>query len=527
MQALSCPKCGAPLQAGTSACPYCRVGFYTAGSPVGAAPGGKTPAEGARSGAAPAVAIPVPAEWVLHKDPWHGFTIAHPPDWQVVTLHGQIGVREDPIGAISAWIWPFIAPGPTSATQVANHFVQLAHSLNPSFQAWQQPVAVDSSRVSVKTHQTRFGQQLEGYFNILVNGTQAIISGYEAPTQLVAQRSAVFSQILSTFSTSKLMPRQVAAEPAERAFSVTIPQGWAFQAGVNRNHVGGSGSLQFSCARDGQGTVNASMPSYVWFYMEGGMGGFFSVPGGPEALAYMPAAQFASNRITGWMSQFQQGMKVEAITDRPDLAELGVLELMKAGYSPTQFEVSCAILESTSTFNGVRLRQKSRVNVQRQRNSGPAWMGGGSTVWTAGLDVFYHAPEAEFAAWEPVLAGILDSLKISPAWQAGERNLANNFIQNSQNDIRRRTQQISQTLRETSEIVNNSYWDRQASYDRISEQRSNVTLGYQDMAAPSGEVYKVPSGHEQYWVNGLGEVYGGSWLTQPDINWQPLNPTGI
>lgn len=86
---------------------------------------------------------------------------------------------------------------------------------------------------------------------------------------------------------------------------------------------------------------------------------------------------------------------------------------------------------------------------------------------------------------------------------------------------------ISQTLSETSDIVANSSWNRQQAYDRISEMRSNATLGAQNVASDSGDVYKAPYGYDRYWVDGLGNLYGGSWLSQPDINWQPLQPTGI
>jgi len=50
--------------------------------------------------------------------------------------------------------------------------------------------------------------------------------------------------------------------------------------------------------------------------------------------------------------------------------------------------------------------------------------------------------------------------------------------------------------------------------------------GVQNVASPSNEVYKVPNGYDQYWMDGLGNFYGGSWMTQPDIHWTPLDPTG-
>jgi len=482
------------------------------------------PPAGQAQAAQPTQPAPPPPGWSVHKDPWHGFSIAHPPAWQVVTMRGQISVREDPSGMISAWIWPFVLPAPSSARQLAAQFVNLAHAFNPSLQAWLQPgAAADSPRLTLKTRQAKHGQNLEGYFNILVNGANAVISGYEAPVQALPQRSATLTQILSTFSTAEMMARQMVVEPNERAFSIAVPQGWTWQAGVNRNHIGGKGMVQFTTARDPQGEVSASMPWYMWFFVSGmsawNMGGY-------EALNYMPAAQFAQQRIAAWMGQFQQGLRIESITERLDLADVAQIDLIKAGYPRDHFEVTAAMLETTNTENGLRLRQKTRVFVQRERPAGlPFGMGSGG--WSANVDIFYRAPDAEFAAWEPVLSGILDSIQMNPAWEAGERQLAQNYIQNAQSDIARRTRQISQTLSETSDILNSSYWTRQATYDKISEQRSNAMLGYQNMDAPDGEVYKVPSGYEQYWVSGLGDVYGGSWLTQPDIHWQPPTPTGI
>jgi hypothetical protein len=367
---------------------------------------------------------------------------------------------------------------------------------------------------------------LEGYFNLLVNGMNVIISGYAAPVRVIAERSSVLTQILSTFGQVEMAPRQMIVEPAERAYSLAIPQGWTFQGGVNRNNVGGSGTVQFSVKRDAQGMVMSAMPNFLWFYMDSAPSIWGAMPGAAENLPFISASQYVEKRIVPWMRQFQKDLKVESIVERPDVAELSAQELLKAGYPPNMFDVGCAVLETTNTENGIRLRQKSRINVQRQRGSASPWMAS-PAMWSANQDVYFRALDAEFAAWEPVLTGVLASLKMNPAWQAGERQLSQNYIQNSPNDIARRTQQISKTLSETSDILNNSYWDRQASYDRISEQRSNAMLGYQKMTTDSGEAYKVPSGYEQYWVSGLGDVYGGSWLAQPDINWQPLNPTGI
>ncbi len=513
MEALTCPKCSAPLQHGMKFCPYCRVGL------TGMPEAGDLPANSSFSGPSASREIPVPAGWVQFSDPWFGFQLAHPPGWEVSTLQGQTTIKADPVGFVSAAIAPFHSPNPTSARQVAQQFVSLLSQRLQGFQSWQQGnVAQDSNRLTIRVKANRFGQWLEGIYNILVENQNCIISGYTAPAQALAQQGPVMAQILSTFrTTDQPLPRQTVREPMEGAFTLQIPAGWTFQAGVNRNNIGGAGSLHFSSGRDPQGTVMVSMPSYTWIFMQPVMS-FFSFPTGYPSLAFMPASQFAQQVVLTQIRQIRRDVQLVRVDERPDLSEYNQWELLRSGYPLGTFETSVAMLEAVYSENGVRYREKSRVGVMRQP---------GQPMWNALMDMVYRTPETEMATWEPVLTGCFNSIQINPQWQAGERGLAQNFINNSQADIHRRQMQISQTLSETSDIITNSYWNRQTSYDRISEMRSNATLGVQNVVSGAGETYKVPNGFDQYWVDGLGNLYGGSWLSQPDINWQPLNPTGI
>ncbi len=512
MQALICPRCGAPLQVNLTACPYCQVGLVDTPQPQAAPPPGPNNRM-----------APVPAGWALHHDPWHGFTLSHPPGWEVVSLNRQVDVRADPIGYTSASLSPFTLPAPASAPQVAGQFIHLLRSFIPSLEAWQQGNATpDSNRITIKTRANRFGQTLEGIFNILVEGRSCMVSGYQAPVAEITRLGPTLSQILATFRTAALMDRQPIVEPREQAFSAQIPAGWSATAAVDRNTLGGKGVLRFSAKRDPQGLMSANMPSNTWNYMDGmgalgGWSGFFT--GGYEALPYQSAAQYCAHRLVPELTRKLRGLRTERILERPDWAELGQIELLQAGYPGGSFDSSSALLEITYEENGVRLRHKLRLAGMR--------MNGGAALWNVFNDIDYRAPEAEFAAWEPILSGILGDLNINPQWKLGEQQLSQNFIANSQADIARRTQQISQTLSETSDLISSSYWNRQASYDRISEQRSNVMLGYQNMTTDSGTEYKLPTGFDRYWVDGLGNFYGGSWLTQPDVTWKPLEPTGI
>jgi hypothetical protein len=509
MEALTCPKCGAPLQANLNACPYCRVGLT----------GGTSRAIEPHSEPEPAPAVELPPGWTLFQDRWLGFSIARPPGWEVSTFNGQTTVRGDPVGFTSVAIAPFSSPTPTTAQGVALQFVNLGRQVMQNFQAWQQGnVSPDSNRISLRTRATRFGQVIEGIYNILVEGQNCIISGYNAPPETLAQIGHLMAKILTSFrTTGQQLPRQTVREPMEDAFVMQIPSGWIFRAGVNRNNIGGAGTLQFSAGRDPQSSVMVSMPTYTWAFIEPMMS-LFSFPGGYPSLGYLPASKFVPKVVMEQVRKLHRDVQLVSVIERPDLAELNQWDLARSGYPLGTFETSVAMLDIIYSENGVRYREKSRVGVMRQP---------GQAMWSAIIDMVYRAPERELESWEPVLTGSFNSLKVNPQWQAGERGLAQNYINNAQADIRRRQAQISQTLSETSDIVANSYWNRQATYDRISEMQSNTTLDLQNVASTDGDVYKVPNGYDRYWVDGLGTVYGGSWLTQPDLNWKPLEPTGI
>ena len=434
-------------------------------------------------------------------------------------MRREISVREDPVGITVAVIFPYSQKEPGSAIQVAQQLTARMHSAQPSFQAWMPDrIDPDANRITLKTRDVWLGQQREGILNILVNGTNIILSGYSVPTQAIAQRSSLMAQILSSFRPIESIPRQVFQEPSENAYTLRIPKGWTAQASVNRST--GAGAPTFNVMRDSQGLVSAGMPSYHWTFKTD-LSGILGQLGASQSLPYMTAAQFCQYSLVPWMSQSQAGLKVEAIVDRPDLSEMRTRDLAAGGFPPGTMEVTTVFLETSYEENGVRLRQKTFVTTKHQVNQV-----GFVAFWDADLSNYYRAPEAEFEAWKPVLGGILDSMQYNPAWEAAEVQRIQGRIAVSRMDTQRRLRQISQTVSETSDMMYNSYRNRQASDDRIAEKRSDATLGVHPVESPSGDVYKVPDGYDQYWKDGLGNFYGGNSLTEPDIDWTPLSDTG-
>lgn len=519
LKPLVCPQCGAPLFSGASACSYCRVHFS---EPVK----GAQPETVAQATETPLP--PVPDDWVRYADPWAGFAIAHPPGWEVLCMQGIVSVRQDHAGLCSANIQILRLQAPMTPRSMAQQWIAEAQAYLPGFTAWEVPEPNPTpERLTLRAQANSMGTPLLGTFCIHIKGQDALITGFQAPAQAAASQQRTLETILSSFRPIERLPRQPVREVSEGSHTAWIPQGWQAQMTLNRNNIGGSALLQFRAWRDPNGLVQAAVPWVTWMFQEGFS--LFGIPSGIQTMAYQPAVPLAQTFVANWMRQYNPDLQVVEVYDRPDLVPAIGKEVSKTGINPQMLDISCAMLVTAFSEQGVRLRQKARIIVQHQKGGGlMGWMAPSSgPVWTAMMDSYYRAPEQEFPALEPLLAGIIDSVQVNPAWQQMELQRSQNYIMMQQQDIQRRTRQISQTLSESSDILNQAYWNRQESQDRSMHAWSNAMLGYQDMTDHQGTIYNIPTGYDQYWRDGLDNIYGGSLLTNPDPHWVRLDPTGL
>src|SRR5262249_44579689 len=86
------------------------------------------------------------------------------------------------------------------------------------------------------------------------------------------------------------------------------------------------------------------------------------------------------------------------------------------------------------------------------------------------------------------------------------------------------SQIVTQTNNAISQMIDESYWRRQAVLDDLARKRSNVILGLTDVVDPTtGETWKVTSGQNYYWRNaGTNTIVGTSTYDRPNINFEPL-----
>ncbi|MDD4353171.1 MAG: hypothetical protein PHN56_01800 [Candidatus Nanoarchaeia archaeon] len=130
----------------------------------------------------------------------------------------------------------------------------------------------------------------------------------------------------------------------------------------------------------------------------------------------------------------------------------------------------------------------------------------------ASIFIGLSAKEDEFTEYEELLNNILNSYTISEEYVSA-------CIQ-AQNQAASAALKAGQTLSETSDIIMDSWDNRQRSDDIISEKWSDTTLGYERVYdSETGEVYRVENGfYDSYNIN--REYYEMNNLEQlPENNW--------
>jgi hypothetical protein len=394
-------------------------------------------------------------------------------------------------------------------------YLKLIRQLIPNITAWEVPTTGETpEHVLVRFREDYLGYQLSGMYDVRIQDQQAFLSGFSCPTEQVQTKMKSFQSVLASFSPTQRMERQKHQEQSEGAYTLWAPTGWQVNATLNRQNINNSATMKVIVMRDPQGLVQTSIPDAKWnFSMVMPPWGSSTPP-----MPYMPAAQFFQNFLLPQISQQCQGLQVIEIVDRPDLA-LGQMRAMQnIGMNPNSQMVTGAHMIISYMENGVRLRQYGHVDC-----IGSPGVGFGGN-WAAYLSSVYRAPENEYDELEPILTGILESVNYNPSWKQAEDAGNQGYLMASFQDRMSRLKQISQTVHETNEMFNQSYQQRQESDDRISHEWSNATRGVQDMTDQSGSLYSVPSGYDQYWRDGLDNLYVGNWLTNPDPTWTRLEP---
>jgi hypothetical protein len=479
-----------------------------------------------------------PAGWTRFVDSWGGFSVAHPPGWEVFSERGVLTVRADPSGRVEAQIWPARLKAPLEAKEIGSWYAAWVKAVDPTFEAWVSPeVAPQPDRILLLTRRRRGQELLGGMVSITVFGGAFLLSGFHAPERKTAPGSSSpevtdLIAVLSSFQGVPLLPRSPVREPREGSFDALVPAGWLVDARLNRDPWSGAATFHFSVRRDPAGMTAAWIPTQVWSFADGGLAALASM-GMMEAKKFMSAAQFARDLLPSKIPALPH-QKVERIEDAGWLLPEIYSDLAQVGITPENAEATAAYVVISCAAGSVRLRQKSFLTTVRPRGM-MGVMGLSPGQWIGARSSVYQAPEAEFASLDPVLFGVVQSFRTNPLWRRNEdariaqAQMAFNMMYQqqlrTQQQIMERQRNIHHTLQQTSNSIMESWAYRQKVLDHTNHQWSNAILGRTDVVDPAfGTVYSVPNDYQQYWRDNSGYFYGGGWLTRPDPSWHKLEP---
>jgi len=469
-----------------------------------------------QAGRAPAA----PGGWVSHKGA--GYTLETPRGW-TVRAEPKTG-RLDIQGAAGeqAVVWPMFIPGALDAASGPAVLRKLSASLWPEAR-WE--AAHPAGGKALRMRGSAQGRTVLAALAWVpsTKGTPAYLYAASAPEIGFRLLEDAFARVFGSLrlSGAPAAGGQPAAswvrwqDPRENAFSFEIPSGWNMTGGLFRFASVDIRPAWQLTSPDGQIRItggDAELPPFTlpnqMLAMAGFREGMMYSPGyGVNMMVrrYIPGMAFAREYVT---QKAARGCTELAFTDsreRPD-----AVQALNAVYSQYgAFGVSLTLTAGEVAFtcrqNGQPRRGYYFAGTQLTQTQGTG-------LWNLEYLCGFLAPAARAAEAQSVLHHIIGSIQINPQWAAMQQGIAANT-----------SRIVARTSEAVSNIINETYWNRQGVMDEMDRRRSNAILGVEDVIDPAtGRQIKIESGSEYYWIDHRGTIVGTQTDTRPNLDFRAL-----
>lgn len=154
-----------------------------------------------------------------------------------------------------------------------------------------------------------------------------------------------------------------------------------------------------------------------------------------------------------------------------------------------------------------------------------------NTMWTVDYIFSFKSDKGQLDEQTKLFQTIVASFKLDPQWFSKYNQVVEYLIQRQIQQIHsigELSRIISRTHNDISDMMMETYNNRQNVYDKISENFSRNIRGVDGYYDPAkGETVELPSGYNEGWVNGLGEyILSDNPNYNPNVgsnqNWQRM-----
>jgi hypothetical protein len=296
----------------------------------------------------------------------------------------------------------------------------------------------------------------------------------------------------------------------EGAFLLLVPQGWQTRGGMIRLNpmtAGGAGNatgakIDFAVLREPEGRVyvrwlpaiNYAQPSPANTMLGGNWNGM-------PIVAMPRAADYITRMLFPALHPGARGTQVQSVQPRPDavagLEQLPVARTMRS--QGAYYVADAALAVVLYEEGGVRYKEALFVAVEGYNYMGAA-------MWSNPVTVAARAPEAEYAAWDPVAKVVYNSFTLNPVWLQAEMQ--------GQAD---RSRIAADTLRDIARIDAEIAKNRSETMSKINDQEYLTLTGQQRYVNPHTGRQELGSNEWKYrWVNAAGDP-----IYTNDQGWDP------
>lgn len=449
---------------------------------------------------------------VLYKDP-HGFSITKPADWQVkvddsglILVGADTATKKGPI----VFMETLVSSEPQTNEQVLSNVENDLKKVFPNFQI--------VSKRTISQYKSLVGQikytgsEYTGVILISTDKNNAFVSGMADEKEKFKLSQPVLLKTLSTFQydnslkdASKVLgvvQMTPWKDPNEGAFTVNVPSGWNISGGTVRPYIDAATKIIATSGKKGIQIENLyppiySVPNSVTEFAGFTEGSHYNPSGGISQDMIIMSERNAGEYIRTLLPNYLN-LNFQNIKSRPDIAEK---------ITKLSFNTEPSVAEASATGSD-GLVHKVLVTKQGMSISG-------ITLWYVCL-THYWAPENDIPLVENIIEQMGNSFKIDPVW-------ANREAQ----EVAKRSQIISQTGAEISDIITSTFKYQSQVQDKASDKFSNAMLGVEDVYnQETGESYRVPNTSKYYWTDGYNFVVGTETHEVPTNldNWTELMP---